>query len=48
LQVIDEFGLTVEQGILKTDLRKHQQHSKRNAANRHHQPTPIVRQVLPS
>ena len=47
-KIVDQFDLTVEERVLESDLRKHQQHGKRDATYGHHQPTPIMRQVLPS
>ena len=47
MQIVHQFHLAVEQGFLKTDLGKHQQHSKSDAGHGYRQTTPVVRQVLP-
>ena len=47
-QVGDQLHLTVEQGVLETDLREHQQHRERNAHQRDGQTTPVVREIFPS
>ena len=48
LQIVDQLHLAVEQGVLESYLAEHQEHRESDAGYRDREPTPVVRQVLPS